>query len=66
MSELLPAMDFLPHVINSHYSDFGEDQSCDPFRFNMFCNLGILPVAMELCVGFIKIRDLQALLGIAI
>jgi hypothetical protein len=41
MSELLPAMDFLPHVITSHYSDFGEDQSCDPLRFDLFCNLDI-------------------------
>jgi hypothetical protein len=52
MSELLPAMDFLPHVITSHYSDFGEDQSCDPLRFDLFCNLGIFASGHEALCRF--------------
>jgi hypothetical protein len=52
MSELLPAMDFLPHVITSHYSDFGKDQSCDPLLFDLFCNLGIFASGREALCRF--------------
>ena len=61
MSELLPAMDFLPLAITSRYSDFEEDCTSDPPRFDSVLQFVFvfLPVTMELRVDFTTMSDLK-------
>lgn len=61
MPELSPAMDFLPLVITSRYSDSEEDCTSDPPRFDSVLQFVFffLLVTMELRVNFITMSDLQ-------